>query len=71
VDDLVIVGDHIFLPAATPSVPLALAAAHGTGHEGVAKTLHRLCTNFHILGARAQVAEFVRTCEACRWNKTK
>jgi hypothetical protein len=70
-DDLILVEESIFLPAVSPTVPLALATAHGAGHEGLTKTLHRLCTDFHVPGVRALVAEFVCTCETCQRNKTK
>jgi hypothetical protein len=41
------------------------------GHEGVANSLHRLRVDFHVLGTRALVAEFVRACETCQRNKAK
>jgi hypothetical protein len=70
-DGLILVEDSIFLPAVLPTVPLALATTHGADHEGLTKTLHHLCTDFHVLGVHALVAEFVCTCETCQRNKTK
>jgi hypothetical protein len=70
VDGLILVAGRIYLPVASPTVPLALAAAHGAGHE-VAKTLHCLRVDFHVPGARALVAEFVRACETCQRNKAE
>jgi hypothetical protein len=68
---LVIVAGLIDLSATSPSIPLALATAHGAEHEGVAKTLHRLHTDFHVSGACALVAEFVHAYAMCQRNKVE
>jgi hypothetical protein len=36
-----------------------LASAHGTGHEGAEKTLHRFRADFHTSGTRSIVCEFM------------
>lgn len=59
------------MPAASPSLPAILAAAHDAGHEGVQKTLHRLRADFHIPGARTVVQDYVRVCVTCQRNKSE
>jgi transposase InsO family protein len=46
------------------------AFAHGIGHEGTQKTLHRLRVEFYIPGDRALVADWVRNYTTCQRNKT-
>jgi hypothetical protein len=48
-----------------------LTSAHGVGHEGTQKTLHRLRADFFVPGARTIVQEFVRAYVACQRNKTE
>lgn len=48
-----------------------LDLAHGMGHEGIQKTLHRLRSDFHIPGDRRLVMEQIRNCEVCQRNKTE
>jgi hypothetical protein len=71
VDDLVTRGGRIYVPASSPLVEELLATAHGTGHEGTQKTLHRLRADFFILGARTIVRNFVCGCVTCQKNKTE
>lgn len=51
------------------SLQLVLSLAHGSGHEGVHKTLHRLRADFHIPHTRAMVQIFVQACAVCQRNK--
>jgi hypothetical protein len=51
-DGLITVAGKVYVPWTSPSLPDILEAAHGTAHEGVAKTLQRLRLDFHIPGAR-------------------
>jgi hypothetical protein len=63
VDNLITVRGKVYIP---PTSPLdALANAHGCGHEGTAKTPHRLQVDFFIPGTRSVVAEFVKACVTC------
>jgi hypothetical protein len=48
-----------------------LELVHGSGHEGVHKTLHRLRADFHFPNDRVVVQDFVRTCAVCQRNKTE
>jgi hypothetical protein len=61
-DDLIIVHNRIYLPPSSSCLQQVLTAAHGAGHEGIAKTLHRLRADFHVPGSYAIVTDFVRAC---------
>jgi hypothetical protein len=70
-DGLIIVNNRIYLPLLSSCLQEALTATHGAGHEGIAKTLHRLCADFHVPGGRTIVTEFVRACATCQRNKAE
>jgi hypothetical protein len=70
VDDLVMYCDRIYISTSSPSLQDMLTSSHGMGHEGTQKTLHRLCHNFFIPGARIVVHDFVHACAVCQHNKT-
>jgi hypothetical protein len=65
------VAGKVYVPWTSPSLPDILEAAHSTAHEGVAKTLQRLCLDFHIPGAQQVVQDFVRACAICQRNKSE
>jgi hypothetical protein len=67
---LVVVG-QVYLPATSPTLQLALTAAHGAGHEGVVKTLHCLRADFQVPSTRALVGEFVHVCTTCQQKKAE
>jgi hypothetical protein len=67
---LLLHGARVFLPNFGDLRHQALQLAHGTGHEGTQKTLHRLRAEFYIHGDRALVADWVRSCTTCQRNKT-
>lgn len=71
VDDLLTFEGRVYVPPTSPSLSLLLSSAHGAGHEGTQKTLHRLRADFHVPGARAKVADFVRACTTCQRNKSE
>ncbi|WVZ78347.1 hypothetical protein U9M48_026076 [Paspalum notatum var. saurae] len=60
---------RIFLPASSPTIQLVLAHVHGTGHEGIQKTLHRFRADFTTPGDRRLITEYVRSCSVCQQNK--
>jgi hypothetical protein len=70
-DGLIIVKGRIYLSATSPYIQQALTTAHGTGLEGIAKTLHRLHADFHVPGSCAIITEFVRACTTCQRNKAE
>jgi hypothetical protein len=70
-DGLILIKGYIYLPATSCCLHQNLATAHGAGHDGIAKTLHRLHANFHVPGNRAIVAEFLRACATCQQNKAE
>ena len=68
---LLLHGSRIFVPDVGDLRQQALRLAHGTGHEGVQKTLHHLRSDFYIPGDRSLVQDWVRTCDTCQRNKTQ
>jgi hypothetical protein len=69
VDDLVVQRGRIFLPASASVWPMVLEHAHGMGHEGVQKMLHRLHASF-TPGDNRLVHNFIRNYVVCQCNKT-
>jgi hypothetical protein len=69
VDDLPTVNGKVFIPSTSPCLTAALEAAHGVGHEGIQKTLHRFRADFFVCGARDLVKQFVRNYATCQCNK--
>lgn len=65
VDQLLLRDGKVFVPASYAAVSSLLEFAHGMGHEGIYKTLHRLRSDFSIPGDRRLVIDFVRNCEVC------
>jgi hypothetical protein len=61
----------IFVPTASALWPTILATAHGAGHEGVQKTLHRLRASFYNTSVAQLVKDFVKSCAVCQRNKSK
>jgi transposase InsO family protein len=61
----------VYVAADSPSLPAILSAAHGMGHEGIEKTLHRLRQDFFIPGVAAAVKEHVQACAICQRNKVE
>jgi hypothetical protein len=70
VDDLITVDIRFYVPTSSASLQAILDNAHGAGHKGIEKTLHRVRTDFHIPGAWALVREFVRAYAVCQRNKS-
>ena len=64
-------GACVFIPAGSALLPEVLQLAHGVGHEGSEKTLHRLRREFVVDHDRRLVKEFVRSCFTCQRNKTE
>jgi transposase InsO family protein len=70
VDGLLFKG-RVYVAASSSSRRAILELVHGVGHEGVPKTLHRLCADFHFPTDRRVVQDFVRSCAVCQRNKTE
>jgi len=62
---------RIFVPPSSAIWPQILDAAHGAGHEGVEKTLHRLRVSFYNPHANRLVRDHVKSCSVCQRNKTE
>jgi hypothetical protein len=67
---LLLHGARVFVPDFSDLRHQALQLAHGIGHEGTQKTLHRLRAEFYIPSDRALVADCMRSCTTCQRNKT-
>jgi hypothetical protein len=68
VNDIVLYKGRIFLPDTSASWAPLLLQAHGMGHEGVQKTLHRLHATFFTPHDGRLVRDFIRGCSVCqRW----
>jgi hypothetical protein len=68
-DGLILFKGRVYVKGASSARQAILEMAHGAGHEGVHKTLHRLRADFHIPQDRLVVQEFVRGCLVCQRNK--
>ena len=53
---LLLHGHRIFVPDVGDLRHQAIQLAHGAGHEGVQKTLHRLRSDFYFPGDRTSIA---------------
>lgn len=69
VDGFVMHRGRIFVPTSSAIWPQILDVAHGAGHEGVEKTLHRLRASFYNPHANRLVQEHVKSCSVCQRNK--
>jgi len=65
-DGLVLHKGRIFVPDSSSLWPVLLQHAHGTGHEGAQKTLHRLRASFYSPHASKLVHDYVRSCTVCQ-----
>jgi hypothetical protein len=61
---------RLYIPLTAPLLQEILAAVHNDGHEGVHRTLHRLCRDFHFPNMRRLVQDFVRACATCQRYKS-
>lgn len=71
VDQLLLKDGKVFVPATYAAVSSLFEFAHGMGHKGIQKTLHRLRADFHIPEDRRLVLDYVRNCEICQHNNTE
>jgi hypothetical protein len=65
-NDVVLFQGRIFLPATSIHWATVLEQAHGTGHEGVQKTLQRLRASFYTPQDNRLVREFIKGCATCQ-----
>jgi hypothetical protein len=71
VDELVTIGNKVYIALMSPSLPTMLASEHGVRHEGMEKTLHHLHTDIYIEGARTAMQDHIRACVVYQQNKTE
>ncbi|XP_066384913.1 uncharacterized protein [Miscanthus floridulus] len=60
-----------YIPPASPLLHEVLTAVHDDGHEGVQRTLHRLCWDFHLPNLRKTVQDHIRACATCQRYKSE
>jgi hypothetical protein len=70
-EGLLLHGRRLYVPDHGDLRHQVLQFAHSVGHEGMQKTLHRLCADFYIPDDRVLVQDWVRSCSTCQRNKTK
>jgi hypothetical protein len=68
VDNIILYKGCIFLPESSASWAPLLLQAHGIGHEGVQKTLHRLRASIMPSDGRL-VRNFIRGCSVCQRHR--
>ena len=71
VDGLILFKGRIFVSPSSDLLLSILESVHGTGHEGVHKTLHRLRAYLHVQDDRKVVQDFARSCVVCQGNKSE
>lgn len=71
VDRLILFKGRVYIVLSSALRQAVLELAHGAGHEGVHKTLHRLRMDFHLANDKGAVRDFVRACLVCKRNKTE
>jgi len=71
VDGLVLHNGRVFVPSSSSLWPQLLDTAHGVGHEGAQKTLHRLRASFFNPHAARLVRDYIKGCAVCQRNKTE
>lgn len=69
-DNLILHGRRVHI-LETSLTLVAILKHASAAHEGVQKTLHRLCADFHVSCDRRLVAYLVRTCSIYQRNKTE
>jgi hypothetical protein len=70
IDGLVLFQKRIYILLASSLLHTILEVVHAMGHEGVQKTLHRFCKDFHTPQSRTVVQDFIKSCSTCQQNKT-
>jgi hypothetical protein len=48
-----------------------LVVSHDDGHEGIQKSLDRLCWDFHLPQAWLALQQYIRACTVCQHNQMK
>jgi hypothetical protein len=71
VDGMLQFSGRLYIPADFPLLQEIVGAIHEDGHEGVKRTFHRLCRDFHFHNMKQVVQEQVRMCEVCQRYKSE
>lgn len=60
-----------YIPLASSLLQEIMLAVHEEGHEGIQRTLHRLCRDFHFPNMKSLVQDMVRACGVCQQYKVE
>jgi hypothetical protein len=71
INGLAVYSVRIYVLSTSSLWPTILAMAHGAGHEGTQKTLHRLRASFYNINAAKLVKEYVKSCAIYQCNKSE
>jgi hypothetical protein len=71
-DGLMFYKDRVYVPPGSPLCQQLLHEFHSSvtgGHVGITRTFHRLESNFYWSSMRADVKQFVASCQTCQQMK--
>jgi hypothetical protein len=68
-DGLLIINGQVYMPPTSSCFQAVLVVMQDIGHEGIERTLHRLCADFNVAGACVLMKDFVYNCSTCQCNK--
>ena len=68
-NDLVTYDGWLYVSPASPLLQKIMATIHEDGHEGVQRTLHCLCQDFHFPDMRRLIQDFVCACTTSQQYK--
>jgi hypothetical protein len=70
VDDMVTFDSKLYILSSFALLQEIVGDIHNDDHEGIQRTLHRLCHDFYAPNLRATVQECVKACLTCQRYKT-
>jgi hypothetical protein len=71
IDGMVAFDSRLYVPPSLPLLQEIMTVVHDDGHEGMQRTPHRLCHDFHFPNMRRLVQDFVRACTTCQRYKSE
>jgi len=66
---LILYKKQIYLPKTSSLLAQILSGIDGASHEGIQKTLHRMCTDLYVPRARRIIRDFIHDCIIFQLNK--
>jgi hypothetical protein len=68
-DGLILKSGKVYIPSNSDLIQQILQISHTSAHEGIQKTLQRLCSHFCVEHDRHIVQEYIGACTDCQRNK--